>query len=181
MPSVVLMANEGGGTLCEEDINVKQYDGGGVTRILDVGGNGNIVACGGNVETIDKIVEEGVFRNDVITSNEGGEVSCEFNRRGFCKVHKIKGEKKTQKRKAWRKKKYGYGYVTVSEVTYSCKMSMKPIDSEIGTDRTEPILSPVLANKQGDTSNYSNHIDSEVSDWTTEGAVDQLNSKGSKD
>ena len=58
---------------------------------------------------------------------------------------------------------------------------MKPIDSEIGTDRTEPILSPVLANEQGDTSNYSNHIDSEVSDWTTEGAVDQLNSKGSKD
>ena len=167
--------------MCEEDIRGKQYDGGGVTRILDVGGNDNIVACGGNVETVDKMVEEGVFRNDVITSNEGGEVSCEFNRRGFCKVHKIKGEKKTQKRKAWRKKKYGYGYVTVSEVTYSCKRSMKPIDSEIGTDRTEPILSPVLANKQGDTSNYSNHIDSEVSDWTTEGAVDQLNSKGSKD
>ena len=111
-----------------------------------------------------------------MTSNVWGGVTCEFNRRGVCNVHKIKGEKMTQKRKVWRKKKYGYGYVTISQVTYSCKGIMKPIDSEFGTDRTEHNLSPELAKEQGDSTSCFN---SEGSDWITEGAVDELNSKGS--
>ena len=38
-----------------------------------------------------------------------GEVQeCQFIR-GFCKEHKIKGEKLKVKHKVWVKKKYGYG------------------------------------------------------------------------
>ena len=64
-------------------------------------------------------------------------------------IHKLKGDKITQKRKVWRKKKYGYGYVTISQVTYSCKGGMKPMNSETSIDSNEPNLSPVLTNEQG--------------------------------
>ena len=49
----------------------------------------------------------------------GDEPQCEF-RRGVCLTHKLKGNKKTLSIKKWKKKKYGYGWVTVKETQYSC-------------------------------------------------------------
>ena len=43
----------------------------------------------------------------------------------MCEVHKLKGKKTEVKYKAWRKKKYGYGYVTCKKTTYSCYYSVK--------------------------------------------------------
>ena len=77
----------------------------------------------------------------------------------------------TQKKKVWRKKKYGFGYVTVSTVTYTCKEGMKPINSDVGNVSNEPNLSPVLANDQGGSVMSKN---SEISDGIPDkmGALD---------
>ena len=91
----------------------------------------------------------------------------------MCRGHKLKGEKVTQKRKFWRKKKYGFGYVTISQVTYLCKADVNPMNSEISIDTNEPSLSPVLTNEQG---GFTSNEVYEVSDWIAEGAIDQLNS-----
>ena len=37
---------------------------------------------------------------------------CTLNKRGYCVEHKTKGDRSEVKYRAWRKKKYGYGYVT---------------------------------------------------------------------
>ena len=45
---------------------------------------------------------------------------CTFNRRGVCRLHKVVGEKTTQKERKWTKKKYGYGWTTISSIIYTC-------------------------------------------------------------
>ena len=63
-----------------------------------------------------------VLENDIKTGGGGDNVSdmpvCVF-KRGWCKQHKIKGDKTTRKFKKWVKKRYGYGYgwVTTTLVT----------------------------------------------------------------
>ena len=47
---------------------------------------------------------------------------CTFDRRGVCKVHKIKGNKSTQKTKKWSKKKFGFGWTTVTSINYTCTL-----------------------------------------------------------
>ena len=172
-PSVVGSTDKGGGTMSEDDFYVKQHDGGGTRSECDGGEDDMVGVCGGLVEPEMKIVDEGVSNNDVMISEVRRGVSCEFTKRGVCSLHKLKGDKITQKRKVWRKKKYGYGYVTISQVTYSCKGGMKPMNSETSIDSNEPNLSPVLTNEQGGSTSSDVFAGS---DWITEGAVDQLNS-----
>ena len=40
-----------------------------------------------------------------------GDIICRFNR-GICVVHNLKEKKTEVKYKTWKKKRYGYGYVT---------------------------------------------------------------------
>ena len=47
---------------------------------------------------------------------------CEF-RRGKCLVHNIKGDKMSRKIKKWGKKRYGYGWLTVTAIEYTCPYS----------------------------------------------------------
>ena len=77
-------------------------------------------------------------------------VKCEF-KRGVCQEHKIKGDKKVTKTKAWRKKKFGYGYVTTTKTTYSCRLEGVPITApEQHPGSTTAIsLSPGIANSKG--------------------------------
>ena len=67
--------------------------------------------------------EMGVVRTNIESMggdmSHGDEPQCEF-RRGVCLTHKLKGNKKTLSIKKWKKKKYGYGWVTVKETQYSC-------------------------------------------------------------
>ena len=46
--------------------------------------------------------------------------SCTFNRRGVCKKHKVLGDKTTSKKRIWTKKKFGWGWATVTSVSYTC-------------------------------------------------------------
>ena len=53
------------------------------------------------------------------SENKDGE-SCKFNKRGVCKKHKVLGIKTTSKKKVWSKKKFGWGWATVTSINYSC-------------------------------------------------------------
>ena len=46
--------------------------------------------------------------------------SCTFNRRGVCRKHKVLGNKTSSKKKIWTKKKFGWGWATVTSVSYTC-------------------------------------------------------------
>ena len=47
---------------------------------------------------------------------------CTFDRRGVCRIHNIKGNKTTQKTKKWGKKKFGFGWTTVTSINYTCTL-----------------------------------------------------------
>ena len=66
--------------------------------------------------------------NDISGVQYGeSEVVCTFNKRGTCMNHKIKGNAIKQKNRSWKKKKFGYGWVTTTVTTYTCSMaSMQP-------------------------------------------------------
>ena len=53
------------------------------------------------------------------TMNQNRE-SCTFNRRGVCKRHKVLGVKTSSKKRIWTKKKFGWGWATVTSVSYTC-------------------------------------------------------------
>ena len=66
---------------------------------------------------------------DDITGVQYGEsgVVCTFSKRGTCMNHKTKENVIKQKTRSWRKKKFGYGWVTTTETSYTCIMaSMQP-------------------------------------------------------
>ena len=67
------------------------------------------------------------------------DVICMFSKKGMCDMHKIKGDMKRSKTKAWRKKKFGYGWVTTTGVTYTCSMAgsrtMESVNGSIGNTR----------------------------------------------
>ena len=67
--------------------------------------------------------EMSVVKTNIVSEGEdmmhGDEPQCKF-RRGICKTHNLKGDKKTVSIKKWKKKKYGYGWVTAKETQYSC-------------------------------------------------------------
>ena len=46
--------------------------------------------------------------------------SCQFNKRGVCREHKVVGVKSTSKKRVWVKKKFGWGWSTITSVKYSC-------------------------------------------------------------
>ena len=46
--------------------------------------------------------------------------SCTFNKRGVCKSHKVLGVKTSSKKRIWTKKKFGWGWATVTSVSYTC-------------------------------------------------------------
>ena len=80
----------------------------------------------------------------------GGGMKCEF-KRGVCQEHKLKGDKKVTKTKVWKKKKFGYGYVTTTKTSYSCKLEgVQPAAPEQHPGSSTAIsLSPVTANSNG--------------------------------
>ena len=75
---------------------------------------------------------------------------CSFTKKGVCVTHNIKGDVLKTKTKVWRKKKYGYGWVTTTTVTYKC--SMAGVGLIMSTGSTSELLSPApsLANNKGD-------------------------------
>ena len=83
-------------------------------------------------------------------------VQCEFVR-GVCKQHKLEGSRMVTKTKVWRQKKHGYGWVTVSRVTYTCSYSgMKTSLSDAGLSSMGTSTSPVSVDEKGEPS--SNNI-----------------------
>ena len=83
-------------------------------------------------------------------------VQCEFVR-GVCKQHNLKGSRMVTKTKVWRQKKHGYGWVTVSRVTYTCSYSgMKTSLSDAGLSSMGTSTSPVSVDEKGEPS--SNNI-----------------------
>ena len=47
---------------------------------------------------------------------------CSFNKRGVCKKHKVLGDKTSSKKRIWTKKKFGWGWATVTSVSYTCQV-----------------------------------------------------------
>ena len=77
--------------------------------------------------------------------------------RGVCKQHNLKGSRMVTKTKVWRQKKHGYGWVTVSRVTYTCSYSgMKTSLSDAGLSSMGTSTSPVSVDEKGEPS--SNNI-----------------------
>ena len=89
------------------------------------------VDTSGNMKTSveNKVDMTTKMRNMKSMRQEGDGNMCVF-KRGICQEHKIKRTKITTKRQVWKKRKYDYGYVTVSKTTYSCVMT--------STHSTEP-------------------------------------------
>ena len=51
-----------------------------------------------------------------------GVMHCTFDKKGVCRIHKIKGNKSTLKTKKWSKKKFGFGWTTVTSINYTCSL-----------------------------------------------------------
>ena len=91
---------------------------------------------------------------DVVTSVEqNNEVCvksvkelCKHNKRGYCIEHKVKGNRSEVKYKAWRKKKYGYGYVTTKKVMYSCPVGNVSEHTDTAGNLEISVSMPVLSN-----------------------------------
>ena len=91
--------------------------------------------------------------NDVC-NNEDNECEkkpreCEFTKKGMCIEHNIKGDALKTKRKVWRKKKHGYGWVTTTSVTYRCSMEGTCDAVSSRPDRDVMSHTPPLANSKG--------------------------------
>ena len=90
---------------------------------------------------------------DVVTSVEqNNEVCvknvkelCKHNKRGYCIEHKVKGNRSEIKYKAWRKKKYGYGYVTTKKVMYSCPVGNVSEHTDTAVNLENSVSTPVLS------------------------------------
>ena len=59
----------------------------------------------------------------------------------------MKGDKMTRKIQVWKMKRYGYGWVTTTQSSYTCKMSVP--DQKVGIKVAEPNLSPVQTSSKG--------------------------------
>ena len=61
----------------------------------------------------------------------------------MCKIHNIKGNRIEAKTKKWKKKKFGYGWVTTTTIRYSCSLdSVGQIQSENVSQVQHSDLSP---------------------------------------
>ena len=91
--------------------------------------------------------------DNTVMNDDGGASAyaiCTFTKKGHCKLHKIKGDVSRNKTKVWRKKKFGYGWVTTTVVSYTCsRAGMTTMDS-IGLDGISQGRSPESANSKGD-------------------------------
>ena len=68
---------------------------------------------------------------------------CEFTRKVMCKIHNIKGNIMEVKTEKWKKKKFGYGWVTTTMIKYSCSLdSVGQIRSENDSQVQHSDLSP---------------------------------------
>ena len=76
-----------------------------------------------------------------------GAQHCTFDRRGVCRIHKIKGEKTTQKTKKWSKKKFGFGWTTVTAINYTCTLD-KGVDIRPKSGFDEVLRQPSNGNKE---------------------------------
>ena len=80
--------------------------------------------------------------NSSMAVNENSQ-ECEFTRKGMCKIHNIKGNRMEAKTKKWKKKKFGYGWVTTTTIRYSCSLdSVGQIRSENDSQVQHSDLSP---------------------------------------
>ena len=82
-----------------------------------------MIVEGNQTDNVSGSGEISVVKTNIVSEGDsmmhGDEPQCVFSR-GICKIHKLKGDKKTVSTKKWKKKKYGYGWVTVKETQYSC-------------------------------------------------------------
>ena len=105
------------GDKCEAGIAEMRND-----DLKEVGSTGQNVRCEDddceqasmNVLSVNNDYKDEVpFTNYIVnTDGDENEISCTFNRRGICDIHKLKGDKKTIVSKKWTKRKYDYGWVT---------------------------------------------------------------------
>ena len=89
-----------------------------------------------------------------------GTEDCVF-KRGVCSQHKTKGDKMRSKTKVWKKRKFDYGWVTVTKVSYRCKHrgdscsqnslgDAKPGLPETDLNGSNSNTSPAIANEKGE-------------------------------
>ena len=104
----------------------------------------------------------------------GGDASmnkkpCTMNKRGYCIEHKIKGDRSEIKYKAWRKKKYGYGYVTCKKVMFSCPSD--EMHHSANTQVNNQISEPASSN-EGDFNSGCDNVQ-----WGSAGGIRGLQDK----
>ena len=68
---------------------------------------------------LDKMIISSAVIPDVGRSMSDSMPVCEYSR-GVCRIHKIRGIRNIIKTKSWKKKKYGFGWVTTTRIEYSC-------------------------------------------------------------
>ena len=99
----------------------------------------------------DEVIPNEIEGDELMGGGSGDRmVMCEF-KRGICQRHKLKGEKKVTKTRVWRKKKFGFGYVTTTKTTYSCRLqNVQPAAPEQRPGSSiASSLSPEIANSNG--------------------------------
>ena len=141
-PSVVEGCDIRGETMCEEDLLVGiTEEGGGGDIVYDDRADGNLDVrpCVGAEQVMEV---KGISSNDVRTNEVSERVPCDFSKQGVCRIHKTKGNKMSRKTKVWRKKRYGYGWVTITQSSHTCRMSdFDQQKSEVGIRAAKPNLS----------------------------------------
>ena len=113
----------------EEDIHSRR-DNMGSTEMMDgVGHSANNDTLSNEVvrvqddESVAEIPDQLLYsrenKSKVVLRMSASVSVCEYSR-GVCRVHKTRGIKSNIKTKTWKKKKYGYGWVTTYKTEYSC-------------------------------------------------------------
>ena len=98
--------------------------------VKEVGSTGQNVRCEDdeceqasmNVLSVNNDYKDEVpFTNDIVNiDGDENEISCTFDRRGICDIHKLKEDKKTIVAKKWTKRKFDYGWLTSKKTVYTC-------------------------------------------------------------
>ena len=104
--------------------------------------------CGNDMKSMRSTEYEKTSMN--VDGEASGYTVCTFNKKGFCDQHKIKGNASRNRTKVWRKKKFGYGWVTTTIVSYTCSGAGMTTTDSIGLDGASQGRSPESANSKGD-------------------------------
>ena len=72
---------------------------------------------------------------------------CTYDKKGVCNKHGVKGDRSEVKTRTWRKKKFGYGYVTSRKIVYSCNLGRQSKDIQNPVTSDDICLKPTLQSK----------------------------------